>query len=153
MLYLDRFNKATNKKSTAIPKPESHPVPTFEAGILDFHKSQSLGSSEVLNVHHKNTPVSLVESNTVSLVNLMCLFCWTPRITHVAELVKIKLVKNTIIINASILHLVWQFKTYLNTLRARKFRARGLRALLLGGGVSACCLLLFLHGLSLSVLP
>nr|XP_021386095.1 selenocysteine insertion sequence-binding protein 2 isoform X5 [Lonchura striata domestica] len=42
----DRFNKATNKKSTAIPKPESHPVPTFEAGILDFHKSQSLGSSE-----------------------------------------------------------------------------------------------------------
>ncbi|XP_072778546.1 selenocysteine insertion sequence-binding protein 2 isoform X7 [Taeniopygia guttata] len=52
----DRFNKATNKKSTAIPKPESHPVPTFEAGILDFHKSQSLGSSEVLNVHHKNTP-------------------------------------------------------------------------------------------------
>nr|XP_021386092.1 selenocysteine insertion sequence-binding protein 2 isoform X2 [Lonchura striata domestica] len=52
----DRFNKATNKKSTAIPKPESHPVPTFEAGILDFHKSQSLGSSEVLSVHHKNTP-------------------------------------------------------------------------------------------------
>ncbi|XP_053858581.1 selenocysteine insertion sequence-binding protein 2 isoform X4 [Vidua macroura] len=52
----DRFNKATNKKSTEIPKPESHPVPTFEAGILDFHKSQSLGSSEVLNVHHKNTP-------------------------------------------------------------------------------------------------
>ncbi|NXB85134.1 SEBP2 protein, partial [Vidua chalybeata] len=78
----DRFNKATNKKSTEIPKPESHPVPTFEAGILDFHKSQSLGSSEVLNVHHKNTPVSLMESNTMSLVNLMCLFCWTPRITH-----------------------------------------------------------------------
>ncbi|XP_068033282.1 selenocysteine insertion sequence-binding protein 2 isoform X2 [Anomalospiza imberbis] len=52
----DRFNKATNKKSTEIPKPESHPVPTFEAGILDFHKSQSLGSSEVLNAHYKNTP-------------------------------------------------------------------------------------------------
>ncbi|CAN8220133.1 unnamed protein product [Coccothraustes coccothraustes] len=52
----DRFNKATNKKSTETPKPESHPVPTFEASILDFHKSQSLGSSEILNVHHKNTP-------------------------------------------------------------------------------------------------
>ncbi|NXJ23182.1 SEBP2 protein, partial [Dicrurus megarhynchus] len=61
----DRFNKTTNKKSTETPKPESRPVPTFEASILDFHKSQSLGSSEILNVHHKSTPVSLVESNTV----------------------------------------------------------------------------------------
>ncbi|NXH84917.1 SEBP2 protein, partial [Edolisoma coerulescens] len=61
----DRFNKTTNKKSTETPKPESRPVPTFESSILDFHKSQSLGSSEVLNVHHKSTPVSLVESNTV----------------------------------------------------------------------------------------
>ncbi|NXD89451.1 SEBP2 protein, partial [Chaetorhynchus papuensis] len=61
----DRFNKPTNKKSTETPKPESRPVPTFEASILDFHKSQSLGSSEILNVHHKSTPVSLVESNTV----------------------------------------------------------------------------------------
>ncbi|NXS38592.1 SEBP2 protein, partial [Pomatostomus ruficeps] len=57
----DRFNKTTNKKSTETPKPESRPVPTFEASILDFHKSQSLGSSEILNVHHKSTPVSLVE--------------------------------------------------------------------------------------------
>ncbi|NXH34352.1 SEBP2 protein, partial [Myiagra hebetior] len=61
----DRFNKTTDKKSTETPKPESRPVPTFEASILDFHKSQSLGSSEILNVHHKSTPVSLVESNTV----------------------------------------------------------------------------------------
>ncbi|NXU35556.1 SEBP2 protein, partial [Drymodes brunneopygia] len=67
----DRFNKTTNKKSTETPKPESCPVPTFEASILDFHKSQSLGSSEILNVHRKNTPVSLVESNIMSLVNLM----------------------------------------------------------------------------------
>ena len=65
MLHLDRFNKTTNKKSTETPKPESHPVPTFEASILDFHKSQSLGSSEILNVRHKSTPVSLVESNAV----------------------------------------------------------------------------------------
>ncbi|NWT83406.1 SEBP2 protein, partial [Lanius ludovicianus] len=61
----DRFSKTTNKKSTETPKPESRPVPTFEASILDFHKSQSLGSSEILNIHHKSTPVSLVESNTV----------------------------------------------------------------------------------------
>ncbi|XP_041889475.1 selenocysteine insertion sequence-binding protein 2 isoform X1 [Corvus kubaryi] len=52
----DRFNKTTNKKSTETPKPESRPVPTFEASILDFHKSQSLGSSEILNVRHKSTP-------------------------------------------------------------------------------------------------
>ncbi|NXE59034.1 SEBP2 protein, partial [Calcarius ornatus] len=78
----DRFSKATNKKSTETPKAESHPVPTFEASILDFHKSQSLGSSEILNVHHKNTSVSLVESNTMSLVNLTCLFYWMPRIAH-----------------------------------------------------------------------
>ncbi|XP_032941297.1 selenocysteine insertion sequence-binding protein 2 isoform X2 [Catharus ustulatus] len=51
----DRFSKAT-KKSTDAPKPESHSLPTFEASILDFHKSQSLGSSEILNVHHKSTP-------------------------------------------------------------------------------------------------
>ncbi|NXI06558.1 SEBP2 protein, partial [Irena cyanogastra] len=99
----DRFNKTTNTKSAETPKPESRPVPTFEANILDFHKSQSLGSSEVLNAHHKSTPVSLVETNIMSLVNLMCLFCWT-HLTHVAELVKVKLVKNRSIINASILH-------------------------------------------------
>ncbi|NWV58516.1 SEBP2 protein, partial [Malurus elegans] len=76
----DRFNKTTNKKSTETS--ESRPVPTFEPSILDFHKSQSLGSSEVLNVHHKSTPVSLVESNTMSLVNLTCLFCFTQRLAH-----------------------------------------------------------------------
>ncbi|NWS83971.1 SEBP2 protein, partial [Toxostoma redivivum] len=69
----DRFNKTTKKKSTEALKPESHPVPTFEASILDFRKSQSLGSSEKLNVHHKSTPVSVVESNTKSLVNLTSL--------------------------------------------------------------------------------
>ncbi|KAI1239882.1 Selenocysteine insertion sequence-binding protein 2, partial [Lamprotornis superbus] len=58
----DRFNKTAKKKSTEVPKPEPRPVPTFEASILDFHKSQSLGSSEILNVHHKSTPVSLVET-------------------------------------------------------------------------------------------
>ncbi|XP_056369211.1 selenocysteine insertion sequence-binding protein 2 isoform X1 [Oenanthe melanoleuca] len=52
----DRFNKTTKKKSTEAPKPESRPVPTFEASVLDFHKSQSLGNSEILNVHHKSTP-------------------------------------------------------------------------------------------------
>ncbi|XP_039580180.1 selenocysteine insertion sequence-binding protein 2 isoform X4 [Passer montanus] len=52
----DRFSKATNKKSTETPKPESHSVPIFEASILDFHKSQSLESNEILNVHHKKTP-------------------------------------------------------------------------------------------------
>ncbi|NWU12124.1 SEBP2 protein, partial [Cephalopterus ornatus] len=63
----DRFNKTTNKKSTQTPKPESLPVPTFEASILDFHKSQSLGSSETLNVQHKSAPVSSVGSNTTCL--------------------------------------------------------------------------------------
>ncbi|NXX29094.1 SEBP2 protein, partial [Nicator chloris] len=63
----DRFNKTTNKKSTETPKPESRPVSTFEASILDFHKSQTLGSREILNVHHKSTPVSLVENNTYVL--------------------------------------------------------------------------------------
>ncbi|KAM7024553.1 selenocysteine insertion sequence-binding protein 2 isoform 2-T2 [Acridotheres tristis] len=52
----DRFNETTKKKSTEAPKLESRPVPTFEASILDFHKSQSLGSSEILNVHRKSTP-------------------------------------------------------------------------------------------------
>ncbi|NWT00902.1 SEBP2 protein, partial [Mionectes macconnelli] len=63
----DRFNKTTNKKSTQTAKPESLPVPTFEASILDFHKSQSLGSSETLNVQHKSAPVSSVGSNTTCL--------------------------------------------------------------------------------------
>ncbi|KAL9821421.1 selenocysteine insertion sequence-binding protein 2 isoform 1-T1 [Geothlypis trichas] len=62
----DRFSKATNKKSTETPKAESHPVPTFEASILDFHKSQSLGSSEILNEHHKNTPEDTSAESRVS---------------------------------------------------------------------------------------
>ncbi|XP_039946763.1 selenocysteine insertion sequence-binding protein 2 isoform X3 [Hirundo rustica] len=52
----DRFNKTTNKKSTETAKPESCPVPTFETSFLNFHKSQSLESSEILNEHHKGTP-------------------------------------------------------------------------------------------------
>ncbi|NXJ53048.1 SEBP2 protein, partial [Spizaetus tyrannus] len=63
----DRFNKTTNKKSTQTPKPESLPVPTFEATILDFHKSQSLGSSEILNVQHKSGPICGAESNVACL--------------------------------------------------------------------------------------
>ncbi|XP_029861728.1 selenocysteine insertion sequence-binding protein 2 isoform X4 [Aquila chrysaetos chrysaetos] len=63
----DRFNKTTNKKSTQTPKPESLPVPTFEATILDFHKSQSLGSSEILNVQHKSGPICGAERNVACL--------------------------------------------------------------------------------------
>ncbi|NXA15558.1 SEBP2 protein, partial [Sapayoa aenigma] len=63
----DRSSKTANKKSTQAPKLESLPVPTFEARILDFHKSQSLGSSEILNVQRKSAAVSLVESNTMCL--------------------------------------------------------------------------------------
>ncbi|NXS09526.1 SEBP2 protein, partial [Neodrepanis coruscans] len=63
----DRSNKAANKKSTQTPKPESLPVPTFEASILDFHRSQSLESSEVPNIQRKSAPVSLVESNNTCL--------------------------------------------------------------------------------------
>ncbi|KFV45771.1 Selenocysteine insertion sequence-binding protein 2, partial [Tyto alba] len=57
----DRFNKTTNKKST--PKPVSLPVPAFEAAVLDFHKSKTLGSSERLNVQHKSEPICSAESN------------------------------------------------------------------------------------------
>ncbi|NXW51055.1 SEBP2 protein, partial [Nyctiprogne leucopyga] len=63
----DRFNKTANKKSTQTPKTESLPVPAFEATILDFHKSQSLGSSEILNVQRKNGPVCSAESNIMCL--------------------------------------------------------------------------------------
>ncbi|NXK12583.1 SEBP2 protein, partial [Herpetotheres cachinnans] len=63
----DRFNKTTNEKSTQSPKPESLPVPAFEATILDFHKSQSLGSSEVLNGQHESGPVCSAESNITCL--------------------------------------------------------------------------------------
>ncbi|KAM6110062.1 selenocysteine insertion sequence-binding protein 2 isoform 3-T3 [Phoenicopterus ruber ruber] len=63
----DRFNKTTNKKSTQTPKSESLPVPAFEATIPDFHKSQSSGSSEILNVQHKSGPVCSAESNITCL--------------------------------------------------------------------------------------
>ncbi|NWQ76310.1 SEBP2 protein, partial [Columbina picui] len=63
----DRFNKTTNKKPTQTPKREFLPVPTFEATVLDFHKSRSLGSSEILNVQHKNGPVCSAESNIMCL--------------------------------------------------------------------------------------
>ncbi|NXK41802.1 SEBP2 protein, partial [Piprites chloris] len=83
----DRFNKTTNKKSTQTPKAESLPVPTFEASILDFHKSQSLGSSETLNVQHKSARVSSVGQPQLSLLlNTKVSQCF-----HVAELMKIKL--------------------------------------------------------------
>ncbi|XP_064498880.1 selenocysteine insertion sequence-binding protein 2 isoform X1 [Pseudopipra pipra] len=63
----DRFNKTTNKKSTQTPKPESLPVPTFEASILDFHMSQSLGSSETLNVQHKSAPEAKSKASSKTL--------------------------------------------------------------------------------------
>ncbi|NXL36857.1 SEBP2 protein, partial [Glaucidium brasilianum] len=63
----DRFNKTADKKSTQCPKPESLPVSAFEATILHFHKSQSLGSSEILNVQHKSGPVCSTESNITCL--------------------------------------------------------------------------------------
>ncbi|NXK88461.1 SEBP2 protein, partial [Formicarius rufipectus] len=66
-MKLDRFSETTNKKSTQTPKPESLPVPTSEASILDFHKSQNLGNSEILNVQHRSASVSSVESNTTCL--------------------------------------------------------------------------------------
>ncbi|KFQ07984.1 Selenocysteine insertion sequence-binding protein 2, partial [Leptosomus discolor] len=62
----DRFSKTTNKKSTQTPKTESLPVPTLEATVLDFHKSQSLGSSEILNVQHRSGPISSAESNVIN---------------------------------------------------------------------------------------
>ncbi|NWQ98837.1 SEBP2 protein, partial [Burhinus bistriatus] len=63
----DRFNKTTNKKSTQTPKTESLPVHTFEATVLDFRKSQSLGSSEILDVQHKSGPVCSSESTIMCL--------------------------------------------------------------------------------------
>ncbi|KAM6034921.1 selenocysteine insertion sequence-binding protein 2 isoform 2-T2 [Theristicus caerulescens] len=63
----DRFNKTTNKKSTRTPKTESLPVATFEATILDFPKSQSLGSSEILNVQHKSGLICSAESTITCL--------------------------------------------------------------------------------------
>ncbi|XP_021237192.1 selenocysteine insertion sequence-binding protein 2 [Numida meleagris] len=63
----DRFNKTASKKSTQTPKIESFPVPAFETDILDFHKLQRLGSSEILNMHHKNGPACSVESNIMCL--------------------------------------------------------------------------------------
>ncbi|XP_062456596.1 selenocysteine insertion sequence-binding protein 2 isoform X2 [Rhea pennata] len=63
----DRFNKATNRKSTQTPKRESLPVPTIEAPILDFSKSQSLGSSEVLDVQCRNGSVCSAENNIMCL--------------------------------------------------------------------------------------
>ncbi|XP_010077389.1 PREDICTED: selenocysteine insertion sequence-binding protein 2, partial [Pterocles gutturalis] len=63
----DRFNKTTNRKSTQTPKPESLPVLAFDATILDFHKSQSLGSGETLNVQHESGPICSSESNIMCL--------------------------------------------------------------------------------------
>ncbi|KFP39178.1 Selenocysteine insertion sequence-binding protein 2, partial [Chlamydotis macqueenii] len=63
----DRFSKTASKKSTQIPKPESLSVPTFEATVLDFRESQSLGSSERLNLQRKSGPICSVESNITCL--------------------------------------------------------------------------------------
>ncbi|XP_028939779.1 selenocysteine insertion sequence-binding protein 2-like, partial [Antrostomus carolinensis] len=62
----DRFNKTANKKSTQTPKTESLPVPAFEATVLDFHKSQSLGSNEILNVQRKSGPEDISAENKAS---------------------------------------------------------------------------------------
>ncbi|NWI54506.1 SEBP2 protein, partial [Calyptomena viridis] len=91
----DRSSKAANKKSTQTPKAESLPVFTFEASILDFPKSQSLGSSGIPNVQHKSAPVSLVESNTMCLSQPQMSLLLHKKVSqcfHVAELKKIKLV-------------------------------------------------------------
>ncbi|XP_064355876.1 selenocysteine insertion sequence-binding protein 2-like isoform X1 [Dromaius novaehollandiae] len=63
----DRFNKVTNKKSTQTPKRESLPVPAVEAPALDFSKSQSLGSSEVLDVQCRSRSVCSAENNVTCL--------------------------------------------------------------------------------------
>ncbi|XP_051497834.1 selenocysteine insertion sequence-binding protein 2 isoform X2 [Apus apus] len=63
----DRSNKTANKKSTQTPKSESLPLPTFEVTVLDFHKSQSLGSSEILNAQHKSGQICSAESNVTCL--------------------------------------------------------------------------------------
>ncbi|XP_055646198.1 selenocysteine insertion sequence-binding protein 2 isoform X11 [Falco peregrinus] len=63
----DRFNKTTNEKSTQSPKPESLPAPVCEATVLDFHKSQSLGRSDILNGQHKSGAVCSAESNITCL--------------------------------------------------------------------------------------
>ncbi|XP_056179707.1 selenocysteine insertion sequence-binding protein 2 isoform X3 [Falco biarmicus] len=63
----DRFNKTTNEKSTQSPKTESLPAPVCEATILDFHKSQSLGRSDILNGQHKSGAVCSAESNITCL--------------------------------------------------------------------------------------
>uniref|UniRef100_A0A8B9GI84 SECIS binding protein 2 n=1 Tax=Amazona collaria TaxID=241587 RepID=A0A8B9GI84_9PSIT len=61
----DRFNKTTNRKSAETPKTESSSAPAFETAILDFHKSQSLGSNE--NVQHKSGRVCSAGSNITCL--------------------------------------------------------------------------------------
>ncbi|KAM4640333.1 selenocysteine insertion sequence-binding protein 2 isoform 8-T8 [Amazona ochrocephala] len=61
----DRFNKTTNRKSAETPKTESPSAPAFETAILDFHKSQSLGSNE--NVQHKSGRVCSAGSNITCL--------------------------------------------------------------------------------------
>ncbi|NXF05158.1 SEBP2 protein, partial [Smithornis capensis] len=91
----DRSSKTANKKSNQTPKPESHPVPTFEASILDFHNSQSLGDSEIPNVQRKSTPVSLMESNTTCLSQPQMSLLLNTKVSQcfpVAERNKIKLV-------------------------------------------------------------
>ncbi|XP_030910250.2 selenocysteine insertion sequence-binding protein 2 isoform X1 [Melopsittacus undulatus] len=61
----DRFSKTTNKKSTQTPKTESLPVPAFETAVVDFHKSQSLGSNE--NAQQRSGRVCSAGSNIMCL--------------------------------------------------------------------------------------
>ncbi|KGL74119.1 Selenocysteine insertion sequence-binding protein 2, partial [Tinamus guttatus] len=62
----DRFSRATNRKITQTPKSESLPESAFEAPVLDFSKSQCLGSSEV-DVQCRNVSVYSAENNTMCL--------------------------------------------------------------------------------------
>ncbi|NWR74808.1 SEBP2 protein, partial [Centropus unirufus] len=90
----DRFNKTTNKKSTETPTTESLPVSALEATILDFHKSQSLGNSEILNVQHKSGSVCSVESNVMCLSQPQMSLLLNTEVSqcfHIAELINIKL--------------------------------------------------------------
>ncbi|NWU93804.1 SEBP2 protein, partial [Upupa epops] len=89
----DRFNKSTNKKSTQSPKPDSFPVPAFEATILDCPKSQSLESSKIENVQHKSGPIRSGESNIMCLSQPQMSLLLNTQVSlyfHVSELIKIK---------------------------------------------------------------
>ncbi|NWI11970.1 SEBP2 protein, partial [Crypturellus soui] len=62
----DGFSRATNRKITHTPKRESFTESALEASVLDFSKSQCLGSSE-LNVQCRSMSVCSAENNTMCL--------------------------------------------------------------------------------------